>query len=1142
MLSIISEYELSLNENSNQLIKAKITFADNTVRQLTGDDIVACDFDQQVSSDSSFDIGTAIIGQMTITLNNHDGRFDACDFTRAQFVVWVGKQLSKGTEWIQRGVYTANQPDSYNGTIAISALDNMSKFEKPFRTFLASVGALQGANASVRTLLTDMCRHCGVTWADSGDKAFDTKFEYGYVDSNATCRQALAYACQALCVNASITNDGRLRTVWYDSAPFEAESDLDGGQFDSAKPYATGASKDGGNFTDYSSGASADGGTFFTNRNVHRLYAFSNITVNTDDVVITGVRVTERSVTVGSKTTNGGTYTVGTEGYVLDVSNNPLIIPGTGKSVADRIGAKVIGLRFRPFSGKHICVPSLEAGDCAYVIDRKQNVYKTYVTRVKYSVNGGMTVSCGAKSASRNSADNAGASTSAVVRARNELHQELGIRDETIKNLGETLANASGLYHTEAKQPDGSTVYYLHDKPTTGQSKIIYKVTASGIGISTDAGKTYAAGLSADGNAVLNRIYAIGINADYLTTGRISSKNGNSFIDLDTEEANLKLGNKSTVGGKVIATTDVAASKTVTKYATSTSNTTAPTSGWQDSCPPRKAGSYIWFKIITVMQSGAQIESMPSCISGIDGANGVDGKDGERGPAGKDGVSAYFHRAYATSADGRQGFSTTYGSGKTYLGTYVDNVKADSTDPTRYQWSLIKGADGEDGTPGKNGVDGKTYYLHIAYATSADGKQGFSTTDGSGKKYIGQCVDLTVKDPTDPTKYTWTLCKGADGANGADGKNGRGIKSSVPEYYLSTTPSAVTGGSWSTSVPAWSSGKYYWQRLHITWSDGGTSYTDPVFNSALTSANQNAKTAVDTVNSFDQRKVFNLLTDNGRIKGLFTQDGQLFVNADYIGSGSIDAKRVAIRNLLSIGDGTNSVSVSSSGISFMSGGVKDALTIKPKSYKMVTVSKSGYNGSPIWEATGVASDPKTYGFDCTEKAQAFTYAGKTRVSIGVRVDFYANGYRRILGGRYDPLEYEIDTSKDTQSFTVQSQPFIVAFTLKKSSEAGSNGLPCYTISVSLVLIANGVHVCINGIDVFYSSPGYGGEISQKSTGAFLNRENFVKEVTDSFPLTCQVRIPIAMNNAIRDYVLTFEKGLLVRWDYYTPADSQYKGY
>lgn len=1013
MLSISSEYELSLNENSSQLIKAKITFADNTVRQLTGDDIVSCDFDQQVSSDSSFDIGTAIIGQMTITLNNHDGRFDACDFTKAQFVVWVGKQLSKGTEWIQRGIYTANQPDAYNGTIAISALDRLSSFEVPFSDFVKAIGLQLSDSVQIRQVIDHMCHYCGVKWDDDGNATLNSSFCFAYVDKSATCRQVLAYCCQICCVNASVTPFGNLKTVWYDSTPFEAESDLDGGEFDAVSPYGTGASKDGGNFTDYSSGDAADGGTFFTNRGVHRLYAFSNITVNTDDVVITGVRVSERSITENSETISGETVFAGEEGYVLSIANNPLILPGFGRDVADVIANKVIGMRFRPFSGKHICVPSIEAGDCAYVIDRKQNVYKTYVTRVKYSVNGGMTVSCGAKSASRNSADNAGASTSAYVKARNEIQRELSTRDLAIKALGESLSNASGLYHTEAKQPDGSTVYYLHDKPTTGQSQIIYKVTASGIGISTDAGKTYATGLSADGNAVLNRIYAIGINADYLTTGRISSKNGNSFIDLDTEEANLKLGNKSTVGGKVIATTDVAASKTVTKYATSTSNTTAPTSGWQDSCPPRNAGSYIWFKIITVMQSGAQIESMPSCISGADGK---DGAAGSRGPAGPAGV------------------------------------------------------------------------------------------------------------------------------NGTNGKDGRGIKSSVPEYYLSTTPSAVTGGSWSTSVPAWSSGKYYWQRLHITWSDGGTSYTDPVFNSALTSANQNAKTAVDTVNGLDQKKVFNLLTDNGRIKGLFTQDGQLFVNADYIGSGSIDAKRVAIRNLLSIGDDTNSVSVSSSGISFMSGGVKDALTIKPKSYKMVTVSKSGYNGSPIWEATGVASDPKTYGFDCTEKAQAFTYAGKTRVSIGVRVDFYANGYRHILGGRYDPLEYEIDTSKDTQSFTVQSQPFIVAFTLKKSSEAGSNGLPCYTISVSLVLIANGVHVCINGIDVFYSSPGYGGEISQKSTGAFLNRENFVKEVTDSFPLTCQVRIPVAMNNIIRDYVLTFEKGLLVGWDYYTPADSQYKGY
>lgn len=1127
MLSISSEYELSLNENSNQLIKAKITFADNTVRQLTGDDIVSCSFDQQVSSDSSFDIGTAIIGQMTITLNNHDGRFDACDFTKAQFVVWVGKQLSKGTEWIQRGIYTANQPDSYNGTIAISALDNMSKFEKPFRTFLASVGALQGANASVRTLLTDMCSHCGVTWVDSGDKAFDTKFEYGYVDSSATCRQALAHACQALCVNASITNDGRLRTVWYDSAPFEAESDLDGGEFDAAKPYATGAFEDGGNFTDYSSGASADGGTFFTNKWVHRLYAFSNITVNTDDVVITGVRVTERSVTVGNKTTNGGIYTVGTEGYVLDVSNNPLLIPGTGKSAADRIGAKVIGMRFRPFSGKHICVPSLEAGDCAYVIDRKQNVYKTYVTRVKYSVNGGMTVSCGAKSASRNSADNAGASTSAVVKVRNELQQELGIRDESIKNLGESLANASGLYHTEVKQSDGSIVYYLHDKPTTGQSQIIYKVTASGIGISTDAGKTYATGLSADGNAVLNRIYAIGINADYLTTGRISSKKGNSFIDLDTEEANLKLGNTSTVGGKYIATTDVAASKTVTKYATSASNTTAPTSGWQDSCPPRKAGSYIWFKIVTVMQSGAQIESMPSCISGADGANGTNGKDGERGPAGKDGVSTYFHRAYATSADGRQGFSTSYGSGKTYLGTYVDSVKADSTDPTKYQWSLIKGADGEDGVPGKNGTDGKTYYLHIAYATSADGKQGFSTTDGSGKKYIGQCVDLAVKDPTDPAKYTWTMFKGADGANGT---NGRGIRSSVPEYYLSTSPSSVVGGSWSTSVPAWSKGRYFWQRLHITWDDGSESYTDPAVNSALTYANERASTAIDTVNSLDQRKVFNLLTDNGKVKGIFTQDGQLFFNANYINGGTIDAANVGISNLMKIGTDDNNVSVKSGSIGFTVDGDSSALDISALGYSVgtQTFSNSGASIVTTEESQKTFNVSEPIGHDSKGKtwiSVSFTFRidsgdPKTEVQT-VTVD--CNDVNGVLSGVLRFFAGNVWGPSLYYNISKNGNDMELSIVFSAGQDQGGNG-----------------RVEIFSMTVNYWTNKPGGSIESGNGTVFLTNKNYPAVLNGGNLFSGEISIPFIYGNTMRNYNLYFENGILVSHKMLTPSDPGFK--
>ena len=101
-----------------------------------------------------------------------------------------------------------------------------------------------------------------------------------------------------------------------------------------------------------------------------------------------------------------------------------------------------------------------------------------------------------------------------------------------------------------------------------------------------------------------------------------------------------------------------------------------------------------------------------------------------------------------------------------YIGMYVDFVEADSTDPAKYTWSLIKGADGAQGVPGTPGADGKTPYFHIAYANSADGKAGFSVDNSVDKLYIGQYTDYTPDDSTDPTKYSWTKIKGEQGNAG----------------------------------------------------------------------------------------------------------------------------------------------------------------------------------------------------------------------------------------------------------------------------------------------------------------------------------------------------------------------------------------
>lgn len=154
-----------------------------------------------------------------------------------------------------------------------------------------------------------------------------------------------------------------------------------------------------------------------------------------------------------------------------------------------------------------------------------------------------------------------------------------------------------------------------------------------------------------------------------------------------------------------------------------------------------------------------------SRFRGVDGYDGKDGENGIPGKDGKDGKTQYTHLAYANSADGQTDFSISDGN-REYIGMYVDFVEADSTDPTKYTWSLIKGANGAQGVPGTPGANGKTPYFHIAYANSADGRTGFSVDDSVNKLYIGQYTDYTPDDSTDPTKYSWTKIKGEPGTAG----------------------------------------------------------------------------------------------------------------------------------------------------------------------------------------------------------------------------------------------------------------------------------------------------------------------------------------------------------------------------------------
>lgn len=179
---------------------------------------------------------------------------------------------------------------------------------------------------------------------------------------------------------------------------------------------------------------------------------------------------------------------------------------------------------------------------------------------------------------------------------------------------------------------------------------------------------------------------------------------------------------------------------------------------------------YTWAKIKG--EKGEKGDPGEQGPRGLQGIQGDRGDQGIRGPAGDDGRSSYTHIAYANSADGSTGFSTSSSIDKNYVGMYVDFTGADSTNPASYNWTLIKGADGTQGIPGPAGDDGRTSYLHIAYANNSTGTSGFSTTDSDGRLYIGQYTDFSSADSTSASRYTWTKIKGDQGDRGPTGDRG----------------------------------------------------------------------------------------------------------------------------------------------------------------------------------------------------------------------------------------------------------------------------------------------------------------------------------------------------------------------------------
>lgn len=271
-----------------------------------------------------------------------------------------------------------------------------------------------------------------------------------------------------------------------------------------------------------------------------------------------------------------------------------------------------------------------------------------------------------------------------------------------------------------------------------------------------------------------------------------------TYVARDGNDGNNGIAGKDGVGIR---------STTIT-YAQGASGTVAPTTGWVSQVPNVPAGQFLWTKTVwaytdntnetgySVSKIGEQGPQGPKGDRGLQGERGPQGLQGLKGDQGipgvkgADGKTQYTHIAYSDTVSG-SGFSQT-DTNKAFIGMYQDFNATDSRNPQDYRWSKWKGSDGRDGIPGKAGSDGRTPYVHFAYADSADGRTGFSLTQDGNKRYLGFCTNFDRTDSTNPADYSWNDMTGSVSVGGENLIRNSAFPDNLDGwgYWLATQPNS----------------------------------------------------------------------------------------------------------------------------------------------------------------------------------------------------------------------------------------------------------------------------------------------------------------------------------------------------------------
>lgn len=870
--------------------------------------------------DSYFYVGGAIASKIEVSMFTKSQKF--VKGTEVRFE--IGATADGTIEWIPMGYFTIKEQKKDRNLLTFTAYDRLeSKLAKAYKSkivkypveskeFLTDISEQTGVEFDTSKLSDSLMIDKILTVNDqSGEKTYKEPFD-GF-----TMQQVVGYIAQLHGTFAICDRNGKVTFRWYEALT-----------------------------TDYPGKIGDTAGSYLKDQNLSFIYNTIEFLKESHTYLIKTNRYfddllqseTMCQISGISCDTENNHYESGTN------INTNLSNPVMTQEWLNKILKKIKDMSYYPVSFSFMGDPRLDVGDVVTIVDAKNNLIDVPVMQHTITFDGGLLSEVSSYGFEEKEVKSP--SEIALQRIKDDILslQEITAKKATFNQLNAVDAKITNLQASSITVNDANILFARLDKANIQQGWI----TNVMIG---DAQITNAKiqGMSADkltaGTIDASIITVKNLDADSITVGKINWKQL-------SDDVNTTITDSKNTANNALNAANSSVQNVIIEYYSSTSKDQPVNGMWQTDSPDWVEGRYVWCRTKTVTKSGVISYSDASCITGNTGAQGDRGIPGING---ENGQTSYLHIAYANSADGTSGFSTNDSTNKLYIGQYIDFIEADSTLPSAYQWTKIKGdtgakgedgvspiasvtksgnvttititdkngthtqkvTDGTNGTPGASGADGRTSYFHAKY--SNDGGKTFTANNGEATgDWIGTYTDFTEADSMSVVAYTWVKIKGDKGDQGVQGK---GIKSIKGQYYLSSSKISLVGGTWSDTQPTWTEGSYIWTRSYIVWSDDTITTTTPILANALNTANSVANTALSTADgknavfyqpnqpSATGRKTNDVWYDTGNENAMYYFDGKLWVkkafgnnaldniSASKITTGTLDAKKVTLINL-----------------------------------------------------------------------------------------------------------------------------------------------------------------------------------------------------------------------------------------------------